>query len=356
MINLLSNPLPTADGTEKSKATALNLLSGKRPHMRGFHFAWLSFQVAFFGWYSIPPLIPTIQSDLKLTTDQINNSNIIAVSSTILFRIIAGLLCDRLGPRRVMACILLSGCIPVALSGLAHDATSFMTLRFFIGLLGSSFVPCQFWTMQMFEKNAVGAANAFVGGWGNMGAGVTTLLMPLLYDTIALRLPPHQAWRVVFLIPTFMIITVAILVLLFTDDCPQGKWVQHGKPVEREILESNEKKTAGVIKVTDDQSDSDKNDDETQASPKPGLQAYLRAVQNPNVIMLMMMYSCCFGVELAVDNAIATFFHNHFNLGQTLAGTIGSIFGLMNIFSRPTGGLLSDFLFSKFEIRGRLAI
>ncbi|CAG8537778.1 7479_t:CDS:1 [Acaulospora morrowiae] len=345
MIKLFSNPLAIDQSTQK--ATALNLLSIKRPHMRGFLFAWLSFFIAFFGWFSIAPLITTIRKDLKLTNDDVNNSNIISVSSTILFRITAGLLCDRLGPRRVMFTILVLGSIPVGLSGLAHDATSLMIVRFFVGILGSAFVPCQFWTMQMFDKNAVGTANAFAGGWGNMGAGITTMVMPLLFDGVATNLEDHVAWRVTMVIPAAIIFFIAILNLLITDDCPQGKWEQHEKPVE--VHEVDEKKSAVY---NGNQSDADNR----QVSPKPGLGAYLRAIKNPNVLVLIAMYACCFGVELAVDNAIATFFHDHFNLNQTTAGLIGSIFGTMNFFSRPTGGLFSDLLYSKFEIRGRLAL
>jgi NNP family nitrate/nitrite transporter-like MFS transporter len=45
--------------------------------------------------------------------------------------------------------------------------------RFVIGILGATFVPCQFWATQMFSPNVVGAANALAGGWGNMGGGIT---------------------------------------------------------------------------------------------------------------------------------------------------------------------------------------
>ena len=65
-----------------------------------------------------------------------------------------------------MAAILILGAIPSGLAGTAHNASSLYVLRFFIGILGATFVPCQAWTSSFFDKNCVGTANALVGGWG----------------------------------------------------------------------------------------------------------------------------------------------------------------------------------------------
>jgi NNP family nitrate/nitrite transporter-like MFS transporter len=58
----------------------------------------------------------------------------------------------------------------------------------------------------------------------------------------------------------------------------------------------------------------------------------------------MVQYGCSFGLELAVDNMIGEFFHEHFGLSQTTSGMLGSIFGLMNLFSRASGGMLADYV------------
>jgi NNP family nitrate/nitrite transporter-like MFS transporter len=36
---------------------------------------------------------------------------------------------------------------------------------------------CQYWTNRMFTKEVGGTANALVDGWGNLGGGVTQLVM-----------------------------------------------------------------------------------------------------------------------------------------------------------------------------------
>jgi len=81
-------------------------------------------------------------------------------------RVLVGPLVDHYGPRKVMACLLILGAIPSGLAGTAYTANALYTLRFFIGILGATFVPCQAWTSAFFDKTRVGTANALVGGWG----------------------------------------------------------------------------------------------------------------------------------------------------------------------------------------------
>lgn len=42
------------------------------------------------------------------------------------------------------------------------------------------FVCCQYWCTAMFSPNVVGTANAFAGGWGNLGGGATQLVRLLI--------------------------------------------------------------------------------------------------------------------------------------------------------------------------------
>lgn len=151
-------------------------------HGRVFFFAWLGFLVAFLSWYAFPPLTPiTLKSDLKLTNNDIANGNVVALTGTLFVRVIIGPLCDRFGPRKCMAGCLILGAIPSALPGTVSNAGGLIAIRFFVGILGATFVPCQVWCTGFFDKNCVGRANALAAGWGNAGGGITYFVMPA-YD------------------------------------------------------------------------------------------------------------------------------------------------------------------------------
>jgi NNP family nitrate/nitrite transporter-like MFS transporter len=60
--------------------------------------ATLGFFVAFLSWFAFPPLFPeAITKDLKLTTVQVANSNIVALCATLVMRLITGPAVDRWG-------------------------------------------------------------------------------------------------------------------------------------------------------------------------------------------------------------------------------------------------------------------
>ncbi|KAJ7474317.1 hypothetical protein FB451DRAFT_1398298 [Mycena latifolia] len=91
-----------------------------------------------------------------LSRKLIANSNIVALVATLSVRFVAGPLVDRYGPRKVMAGLLVLGAIPSGLAGTAHSAQSIYVLKFFIGILGGTFVPCQASTACFVDKNIAG--------------------------------------------------------------------------------------------------------------------------------------------------------------------------------------------------------
>ena len=117
--------------------------------------------------------MPTIAKALKMNAYQKYVSNIVSVLATIFARFICGPLSARYGARTIMVWCLILASIPTFLIGTVTSFEGLCVVRFFIGIIGSSFVMSQYWMNAMFSKNVVGSANAIVGGWGNLGGGIT---------------------------------------------------------------------------------------------------------------------------------------------------------------------------------------
>ena len=82
--------------------------------------------------------------------------------------------------------------------------------------------------------------------------------------------------------------------------------------------------------------------------------SFRSGAMNFNTWLLFIQYACCFGVELTMNNAAASYFKSTFELTTESAAAIASIFGWMNLFARGVGGYVSDKANAKMGMRGRL--
>merc|ERR1712232_103594 len=223
------------------------------------------------------------------------------------------------------AIILCAASIPTACTGLVNTAWGLAILRLFIGAAGGTFVMCQYWSSRMFTKEVVGFANSIVGGWGNLGGGVTQIVMgsalfPLF--KIFYAGDAEKAWRTVCVVPAVVSFTWGFIMMKISDDAPKGNYAELKKAGEMPEVSAGASFRSGAL--------------------------------NLNTWILFIQYACCFGVELTMNNAAALYFHGRFGASTEVAAAIASIFGWMNLFARGLGGFSSDKLFSKMGMRGRL--
>jgi NNP family nitrate/nitrite transporter-like MFS transporter len=299
--------------------------------MRTFHLTWLMFFVCFFGWFGLAPLMPIIRADLGLTKVQVGNIIIASVSSTIISRLIIGRCCDIWGPRLTAVWLLLIGSIPVLLVGLARDYTSFLLFRLAIGVIGASFVITQFHMSLMFASAVKGTAGAITGGWGNLGGGVTNMLMPVIFAAIVgFGYTPHLAWRYAMVVPALMMWLIAFLYYRYTEDTPAGNFSQ----IDRGV------KTGPG------------GGQGNEASPGRG-SGWLAALADWRILALTLAYAVCFGMEIAFDNVASLYFVDNFHLSTGRAGLWAGVFGAMNLFARALGGILSDKAGFRWGMRGK---
>jgi len=296
----------------------LKILSLKGVQMKTFHITWLMFFICFFGWFGLAPLMPTIREDLGLTKSQIGNLIIISVSTTIIARLIIGKLCDTWGPRKTAVRLLLAGSLPVFLVGLSQTYTTFLLFRGAIGIIGASFVITQFHTSMMFGPKIKGTANAVTGGWGNLGGGITNMVMPLIFAAIVgFGFTKGEAWRYAMIVPGLMMWGVAWLYWKYTKDTPAGNYDEIGR------VKGQHRKTDWSV------------------------------LKDWRIWALTIGYAMCFGMEITFDNVAALHFVDSFNLSQSSAGFWAGVFGFMNIFARAMGGIVSDKVGNRFGMRGK---
>jgi NNP family nitrate/nitrite transporter-like MFS transporter len=287
-------------------------------------------------------------------------------------------MCDRFGPRLTFAGCLLAGSVPTFLAGTVTNASGLMALRFFIGILGGSFVPCQVWSTGFFDKNVVGTANALTGGLGNSGGGITYFVMPAVFNALVKDgLRPHVAWRVAFIVPGILIVVTAISLLLLCEDCPTGKWADRDIAAQSALSAH----AGGVVDVpgvigekqrgsdaATNHSDEDKKaqlehygDGEAHIGAEQMIEAAKgEVIQKPtfkeamNVVFSMQTlvtgacYFCSFGAELAINSILGNYYKRNFpKLGLQGEGNWAAMFGLLNVVFRPLGGVVADVVYSR---------
>jgi NNP family nitrate/nitrite transporter-like MFS transporter len=309
------------------KATRITLGDFTTPSMRAFHTTWVAFFVCFFGWFGIAPLMAVVRDDLHLTKGQISSLIMASVTMPVLVRLVVGPLCDRYGARLTYTWLLLLGAVPVMGLGLASNYETFLLLRLAVGVIGASFVITQYHTSMMFAPNCVGTANATVAGWGNLGGGVTQIVMPLILAAfVNLGVDATLGWRLAMVLPGLALILMGLAYYRLTQDTPAGNFADLRASGQFPPVAA---KASGTFRL---------------------------AIRDGRVWTLAGIYAACFGVEITMHNVAALYYHDTFGLSVTTAGCVAGIFGLMNLFARALGGILSDRCAAWAGLKGRVGL
>lgn len=313
-------PVDVNDG---DRGTGVRILSIRRPHMASFWGVNIAHRASVFMWFSAVPLYSTIEESLDISPEAIWTSYICAICGAIVGRIIAGLACGKYGARLTSAALIIFSTFPTTLQGAVTNSTTFCIARFFAAFGGGVFVASVCWMDDMFTKDLSARINGFSGGLGAATGLCQGFLGVMVFPLITkLTGSKELGWRLSFSVVSLGCLIVGIGLIFLTDDTPRGNY-------------SKLKRTGEI-------------------SPTPLLEAFKLAINNKNIWILCIQYGCNFGVELAINNALISYFKEDYGLSNTTSIVLASVFPAANQFARMGGGRLSDKAYLRNGMKGRL--
>jgi NNP family nitrate/nitrite transporter-like MFS transporter len=339
---------------------------------------WFAFFLTFVCWFNFAPFATTIGKELSLTPDQIKTLAICNLALTIPARIIIGMILDRFGPRITFSFILFFAAIPCFATAFSQNYTHLVISRLLMGIVGSGFVVGIRMVSEWFPPKDIGIAEGVYGGWGNFGAFAAEFSLPMIgvataflaggasnwrgaialsgiiaafYGVIYMRnvhdTPPGEVYRrpkrsggmevtsrksfLAMLIMNFGLI-FALGLLAWRLAQPKLNFLSHGQMIFIWIL-------LGALYLYQSYKSWQVNREVIK-----GTKVYSSSerYQFRQVALLEFAYVVTFGSELAAVSMLPGFFEETFALDHVMAGILASVYPVMNLFSRPSGGLISD--------------
>jgi NNP family nitrate/nitrite transporter-like MFS transporter len=290
------------------------------------------------------------------------------VAITIPARILVGVLVDKFGPRKSYS-FLLAFCGALCLLFAAAQSFEWLAvMRFLLGFVGAGFVIGIRLVSEWFPAREVGIAEGVYGGWGNFGAAVASMSMPLL----ALAFGGDDGWRYAIASTGLIALIYSVIFYRNVRDTPEGS--TYFKPQKMGGLEVTSKGDfifyalmnvplyLALALLTWRLSPEGLK----LLSAEGALIAYvviaalalyqwtkiwhvnkhLFTGEHPaapsykfkQVAILNLAYMACFGSELAVVSMLPLFFIDTFHVSPVYAGMTAGCFAVMNLFARPSGG------------------
>ncbi|MER3433327.1 MAG: MFS transporter [Leptolyngbya sp. ERB_1_1] len=347
-----------------------------RGSYRILNFAWFAFFLTFVVWFNYAPFSTVIREDLHLTVAQARTIGLCNLALTIPARIIIGMILDRFGPRITYSALLIYAALPCWAFAAAQTFDQVVLSRLAMGIVGAGFVVGIRLVGEWFSAKQIGLAQGIYGGWGNFGSFAAEAFLPSIAFGTAFLYAGHENWRFAIALSGVISLVFGVLFYKNVQDTPPGK--EYQRPARDGGMEVTSSKSFWVLILT--------------SVPLYGamgliawrlqlikfiapptmyvvwlvlaalfvLQTYQAFKVNREVVLgektypnsdryemgqvfvLELAYAVSFGSELAVVSMLPEFFEHTFNLSHQIAGPVAATYPLMNLISRPAGGLISD--------------
>jgi NNP family nitrate/nitrite transporter-like MFS transporter len=345
------------------------------PASRTLHLTWFAFFLSFVVWFNFAPFATTIGKQFHLSKGQLVTLGLCNLALTVPARLVVGSLLDRFGPRRTFAAVLAYAAIPCLVFATAHSFTQLVIGRLLVGVVGAGFVVGIRMVAEWFPADRVGTAEGVYGGWGNFGAAAAALALPLVADAVG----GPAGWRWAIGGTGVVAALYGLAYLRLVTDTPSG--VAYERSRKAAALEVTSPGAvwglmalsvplgvalgtiawrvwkvgvigstglaigiaASVLLLAAQLVAVHRTNATARSDGHPSHERYPFA----SVAVLSLAYACTFGSELAAVSFLPTFFEDTWGLSTAVAGAAASAFAVMNLVSRPAGGVISDLVASR---------
>lgn len=348
---------------------------------RILHLTWFAFLLSFVVLFNFAPLATAIKQEFQLNEDQYRTMILANLALAIPFRVIFGMLIDRIGPRLVFSAVLIYAAIPCMAFALAQDFNQLVWSRLALGVVGAGFVVGIRMVSEWFPPREIGLAEGVYGGWGNFGSAVAALTLPLVATVASFLVGGQSSWRYAIALTGIISAVYGVFYFFNVQDSPPGKEFESAE--HPGAIEVTTQKAFWVMTLTNlpiyvglgviawRLSVVDVLNVTTvvivcgvlfglylfqtywnwrvNRELMAGNKRYAsdQRYEFSQVFLLESAYFVCFGSELAVVSMIPAFYQTTFNLNLGLAAAIASSYAFSNLIARPGGGLISDTIGSR---------
>jgi MFS transporter, NNP family, nitrate/nitrite transporter len=352
-----------------------NLLSFQGRY-RILHLTWFAFFLTFVCWFNFVPFATTVAKQLSLQPGQLKILAICNLALTIPARIIIGMLLDKFGPKVTFSSLLVFALVPCFATALAHDFNQLVIARLLMGLVGAGFVVGIRMVSEWFPAKEIGLAEGIYGGWGNFGAFGAKFGLPLVALAVTGLVGGADSWRYTIAATGVIAAIYGVVYYANAQDTPDGEI--YARPKKASALEVTSVNSFWAMMVMNFglvfalgllawQLGNVKFLTPTGMVITWGLIALLYAYQSyqawqvnrellagerkydaksryqfRQVALLELTYVTNFGSELAAVSMLPAFFEKTFGLDATAASLVAASYSFLNLFSRPSGGIISD--------------
>ncbi|WP_191566237.1 MFS transporter [Metabacillus idriensis] len=263
----------------------------KSGHAPSLFASFLYFDVSFMIWVLLGALGVYITKDFGLSPAEKGLIVAIPILGGSFFRLILGILTDRIGPRKTAIGGMLVTMIPLLWGWLFGESLAELyMIGILLGVAGASFAAALPMASRWYPPHLQGLAMGIAGA-GNSGTLFATLFGPRLAESIG--------WHNVMGLALIPLSIVYVIYLVIAKDAP------------------------------------------TQPAAKP-IKEYFNVFKMKDTWYFCLLYSVTFGGFIGFTSFLSIYFVDEYGLTRVRAGDFVTLCVIAGSFFRPVGGFIAD--------------